>query len=129
MTSFSTLANEILNEIGSYISSSSDQYSLMCSCRRLHWPMARILYRHISVSDYKARQFFKTISETESGYEYFIKTLEYRASTNTDVHLTHVLLQDAIPRLHNIESLSLFIRSSLSPFLIYILKRSVYTNR
>lgn len=123
MLSLNSFANELLDEIISYLPLRSDQLSAMSTCRSFHWPAARSLYRNVSVSDYKARRFFKTITESTIGYEYFIRTLKYRATSNTDVHLNHLLLRDAIPRLYNLEHLSLSIRSSLSPFLIYILKK------
>ncbi|KAH9484794.1 hypothetical protein JR316_0001696 [Psilocybe cubensis] len=124
-TSLPCLANELLDEITRYLPR-RDQHALLCTGWALHDVVSRQLYRDVSVYDSSAKRFFKTIIESTESYGTYTKELQYTVSTNNDVSITHALLRRAVPFLANVESLTMIMRTQLSPFLKYMLRYSVH---
>lgn len=123
-TSLHDFPNELTDKILSYLSV-SDRFRVSQTARDIHDVAARRLYRHVEVSQRKARIFFKTVSESKERYGLYTLTLNYKETAGIDLRLSGVLFCEALASLPRLKHLILHIRPQISQQFLYMVDRRV----
>jgi len=120
------LANEMLDEITSYLPKSS-QTVLSQTCHKFHAVATRLLYKNIKVNGRQARRLCVTLMSRNispaARYVDLIRSFAYQSQTTFDLYLSYPLLCDALMEMQGLQSLELQVPRSISAFLLTLMNR------